>query len=348
MAMIFLYHTNRFFNTEDWHVKNGSPNDLSDWINEFMVVFIMPLFFVLSGISTQYSLRFRDGRTFISARMKRLVVPLVFGIFLLGPPQVYLERLSHGDTSLAFIPWFPQYFDGMYMPGEMGNFAWHGMHLWYLFFLFLFSLITLPVFLRWRGDDGRIRAALVYLVTWPSVIIVLPVAILYLAVTPWWSDVVLVDVAGWSMLTYLAFFTWGFLLASDERYQDAISRHAWVALVAAVATSPAWVEDMWVLKPLSSWCFMVAFLGLGQRYLRDVDNRYLKYGNEAVLPFYILHQPALLIVGYQVVQLDLPWPAKYVLIAIIAFGLIMGIYEMLVRRWNPTRFLFGLKVRPRG
>jgi hypothetical protein len=70
---------------------------------------------------------------------------------------------------------------------------------------------------------------------------------------------------------------------------------------------------------------------------------FLKYANEAVLPFYILHQTVLLIVGYFVIRWDIPDLAKWLLIVLISFAIIMGLYERLVRRNNTLRFLFGMK-----
>jgi hypothetical protein len=64
-----------------------------------------------------------------------------------------------------------------------------------------------------------------------------------------------------------------------------------------------------------------------------------------VLPFYILHQPVILILGYFVIPLPLTILAKYLIIASTAFGITLGMYELGVRRVNPIRLLFGLKPR---
>ncbi|UCF08194.1 MAG: acyltransferase, partial [Thermoplasmata archaeon] len=268
MAMIFIYHCNRFFNTEDWHVKNPMTYGTADSIEMFMVVFVMPLFFILSGISTRYSLQFRDARAFLAARTKRILIPLIFGIFVLSPPQIYLERLTHGDTNKSFIGWFPQYFDGLYLPGEPGNFAWMGVHLWYLLILFLFSLIMLRTFIKWLGKEGRFRKFLASIASKPGGILFVGVPFVYIGFIPVILDEAFI-VAGWTFSAYLFLFIWGYLLASNQRYQDAIRRHAWIALVIAIATSPVWFTPMWILKPLSCWAFMIAFLGLGQRYLEN-------------------------------------------------------------------------------
>ena len=74
---------------------------------------------------------------------------------------------------------------------------------------------------------------------------------------------------------------------------------------------------------------------------------FMTYANEAVLPFYILHQTVLLCVGFFVVRWDLPAIVKWLVIAPVSLALIMGIYELLVRRINALRFLFGMKVTRR-
>jgi hypothetical protein len=75
----------------------------------------------------------------------------------------------------------------------------------------------------------------------------------------------------------------------------------------------------------------------------NLSTPFLTYANEAVLPFYILHQTVLLCVGYFVVQWPIPSLLKWVVILALSFPTIMALYEFLVRRFNVMRFLFGMK-----
>ena len=103
MLCVFTFHCARFFNHEDWHVKN---NQLSDGMTLFVAVlaqWIMPLFFVLSGISSCYSMNARKSGGYIANRVRRLVVPFIFGtLVVLVPVQVWIERSSHGQFSGTF------------------------------------------------------------------------------------------------------------------------------------------------------------------------------------------------------------------------------------------------------
>jgi len=149
---IFLFHNARAYDYGDWHVKNALTSLGATQFVEFMNIWMMPLFFVLSGASVYYSLKSRSGGTFLKERFFRIMIPwLLTGIFVIAPAQVYLERLSHGEFNGNFLQFFPHYFDGLY--GFGGNFAWMGMHLWYLMLLAVFSVVLLPFFLP-RAKTG--------------------------------------------------------------------------------------------------------------------------------------------------------------------------------------------------
>ena len=86
----------------------------------------------------------------------------------------------------------------------------------------------------------------------------------------------------------------------------------------------------------------MAILGLGSWYLNR-NNKFLTHANEAVLPFYILHQTVIISIGFYIVQWDTRVGLKYLVISVTSFIAIMLIYELIVRRINPLRFLFGMR-----
>jgi glucan biosynthesis protein C len=172
----------------------------------------------------------------------------------------------------------------------------------------------------------------------------------------WWE-------AGWNLMVYLWLLLCGFLLASSERLLDRVQRLRWVSLALALVTlasaavvafsgeEPAYGTLPYVLalglRGLSAWCWVLAFVGLGRQYLTK-RTAFLDYANEAVLPFYILHQTVILSVGYFVVQWAIPGLLKWIIIFAISLTVIMALYDLLVRRFNVLRVLFGLKWRPKA
>ena len=98
---------------------------------------------------------------------------------------------------------------------------------------------------------------------------------------------------------------------------------------------------------VSSWCWILAFLGFGFKHFTQ-HRPILSYANEAVLPFYVLHQTVLLSVGYFVVPWQIPDSLKWAIIAASSFSIILLVYEFLIRRFNALRFLFGMKALPKS
>ena len=114
---------------------------------------MMPLLFAVSGARTFYAPRRRGGVEFLKDHTLRLLVPLLVGIFTHVAWQVYLDRVTHHRFTGSFWQFCPHYFDGWFEYG--GNFAWMGLHLWYLELLFVFSIVFLPLFLWLRRGAGR-------------------------------------------------------------------------------------------------------------------------------------------------------------------------------------------------
>jgi peptidoglycan/LPS O-acetylase OafA/YrhL len=363
MMVVFLFHNARFFDTEGWHVKSPRTTPAVNMIVAITVQWMMPLFFILSGIGAYHALARQGWRQYLVSRVKRLVVPLVFGIFVfIAPWQVYLERVSHGQYSGSFWSWYPHYFEGWF--GLGGNFAWMGVHLWYLEFLFLFSVLALPLFLILQSRPGdRLVAASSRAATIPGPIFLLAIPIVimeFVANSPALKGGLLSqrDFGGWSLLPYFAIFILGFLLAGREEMARAMEHHRFAGLAAALLTfvvayialkrndlSESSIVSA-ALRGFFCWAVLVALCGFASRHLR-FSNGFLRYANEAVLPFYILHQTVILTVGYYVLRPDTSLWIEYLIIATISFIVIMALYELFIRRFNLLRLLFGLKMLPR-
>ena len=351
---IFLFHNSRAYDYDDWHIKNAQTSLGATQFVEFMNIWMMPLFFVLSGASVYYSLKSRTGVSFLKERFFRIMIPwLLTGIFLMAPPQVYLERLSHGQFNGNFFQFFPHYFDGLY--GFGGNFAWMGLHLWYLMLLSVFSVILLPFFLS-RAKTGVSPAQSIAVKLgkpWVLPLLFVPVGVVALLssrIGLGFTE----EMGSWDILSYAMFFILGYVLFASTSLQEAVRKQGGWFLLAAVAFStihlilkfsirPAFYDDI-DIRLLATWGWIVGLLWLGGRLL-NFTNRFLAHVNEMVLPFYILHQTVIVIVAYFVVQTGLAIPLKYSITVLMAFAAIVFLYELVVSRVGALRFLFGMKKR---
>jgi len=97
------------------------------------------------------------------------------------------------------------------------------------------------------------------------------------------------------------------------------------------------------LFPIVAWGWVLALVGYGKKYL----NRKLKvldYLNQAVYPFYILHQTVIVVLVYYIVQVpNESILSKYLYTVAMTLFITVGIYHLLVRPYAVTRFLFGMK-----
>jgi glucan biosynthesis protein C len=356
---VFIYHSTRFFNLGDWHVKSPVLYGGVDIMQGFMESWMMPLIFIISGASIYFTMGKGGSGKYIKDKLLRLGVPLLVGIFTHASLQVYLEKTTHGQFSGSYFAFLPHYFDGIYLDiGSQGNFAIVGMHLWYLLVLLIYALTFYPLF-RWqKGRGQKVLDKFGDFLSLPGVIYLLAVP------TALFLDIVEnlpggdIYPGGWPLLAYIPFLLGGFVIISNQRLQARLQQIRWVSLAVGMAFSLIYLylrinlqyaliydELNGPLFCLMAWGWIPAFMGFARQNL-SYTTPFLKYANEAVLPFYILHQTVLLGVGHIVFQSQMPSFLSWVFIASTSFAIIMLLYEFLVRRVNVLRFLFGMKMLP--
>ncbi len=360
---VFLYHTARFFNLGDWHIKNAVRLPALELPLKIFEIWGMPLLFVISGAGIFASLSRRGAGSFVSSRVRRLFIPLLVGIFSHCAWQVYLERTSHGVFQGSFLDFLPQYFRGSYAFG--GNFAWIGLHLWYLEVLFVFSLIFLPLFVFLsRGRGGRFLQKAAGFLAFPGGAYALAIPVMLLLAltrpdTPWTARMF----GGWSLAAFVLFLGNGFILVSNERLYEGVRALRWPSLLLALGTTwilalefsrsgePVYATASYArtmaLFGFCAWSWVLAAIGLAGQYLRRAG-RFLGYAGEAALPFYILHQTVMLTIGFVVVRWPLPIFLKWAEIAAASLLVCLTLYEFLIRRSSVLRLLFGMNPRVRS
>ena len=349
MCAIFLFHNLGVYRFGDWHIKNNVATQTATSIVEVLDQWMMPLFFVLSSAAIYFSLRVRTPGRFVKERFLRIAVPwLGVGIWVFGPLQKYLERLSHGDFSGSLIDFMPHYLEGL--DGFGGNFAWTGVHLWYLMVLFVFIVVMLP-FLLPRGPEGKSllgRLSPACRHTPVLIVLFLPLTLASLLTDALGMGVTR-EMGSWDIFSYLLFFIYGYLLHSDPLVQPAVDRLRWPALISALvllgivgAMEPSGAWQWALARAACSWSCVLAILGFGHRLL-NFTNSFVRHANEAVLPFYILHQPVIVVVAFFVVQMDADVVPKYLLTTVSSLAVIVALYEYAVRPVGLLRFLLGMR-----
>lgn len=320
----------------------------------------MPFFFLISGTSSWFALRRRTAGQYAAERFARLFIPYLAGSILLSPLMLYFEWRHLAITG----EWQGSYLDFVLLHRVGFSPQWFGevgFHLWFLGFLFCFSLICLPLFLWLKGESGQLLISRVARIcTRPGGILlfILPLLVVRLGLQPFfprehdWAD----------FLYLMTFFSLGFVLYAHKGFKNAIRRDWLILLVVAILSTVAWAYlaitaesldvfippstirefALWTAVTINGWCWAAFILFIGMRYL-DFSNRWLQYSQGAALPFFVLHQPVIMAVAFYVVQWDAGITLKMLAVVAGSFVLTLAIYDLVIRRIVPLRVLFGMK-----
>lgn len=300
----------------------------------------------------------RSAWSFIGLRVTRLLVPLLVGIFIVVPPQIYMERITQGFTG-NYWEFYKTVFQFTPYPNG-GSFSWH--HLWFIAYLFVYDLLFAPFFM-WMisNKSNRVKQALdklsngkwVYLLALPSII--------------WYSMLskrfpetgALVN--DYCYFVYWLFFVLaGFICIQVPSLMESLQCNRRFAIsvgfVSLMLYYFVWLNDtrlpfipsgIWPffsagLRPVVAWSWMLGFVGYGKQYLNRPHSS-LNYLNQAVYPFYILHQTVIVILVFYFVKFDDTVIMKYICTVGVTLFVTMGIYHYFVKPYAIIRFLFGMK-----
>jgi glucan biosynthesis protein C len=366
IAGVFLFHTLRPFDANDWHVKNAETSDLISALMTYFWSFGLAVLFLLAGAGTRFALRKRTWRTFVRERTARLLVPFVAGTLLLSPIQGFLEASQKGTSAGSFVGYLGTWAAGTADAlgrGPSPTIFGIGYHLWFLGFLFAISVIALPLCAWLMGQRGRrVVDALARRTARPgaSLAFAVPIAVLMGVSAPLGSAEHDWFELGW----YFGYFVIGFLLLSDDRFLAAVRRDTWLALGVAVISAVAlavtdiegWAATlgargldwsypaMGLLFATEGWAWTIVVLGVGMRAAR-LQRPVGTHLGEAVLPVYVVHQPVILAVAFVVVEWPLGILPKWLVVAAASLAITLALVELGLRT-PAARILLGTRSRP--
>lgn len=383
---LILFHTARIFDFLPYYVKNEQTSIVLMALVGFASQWGMPLLFFLAGIASWHSLMSRTPGEYVKERLKRLVVPFLFGICVIVPPARYYSLMTNPDYTESFWQFYPKFFRVVLEPGfpqfigpdpSVGIFD--TAHLWFLYHLFAFSMIALPLFVYLRSNGGQqLASRLLDFCEHRGAILLLGILVVLIELF-----VNLGESVGWNRYAFLSFLIYGYLFGSQQGFERLAGRDVIIAIVAGIFSLAAFFlasilardagldpssgyateSVLWRLfKGSSSWFWVVAIWGLAYRYRQSrtdnkqpvvetsrgnkgIASKVSPYANEAVLPFYIIHEPVIVIVGYYIVKLETNVAVKYTVISITSLIVTLLLYELLVRRISVMRVLFGMRLK---
>lgn len=324
--------------------SEGFPSDVRSPLF-FVSQWYIPMAFLLSGWSRKGSMQRQTAGGAVRERFWRLGVPFLTGVLVLCPFVRYLELGSPGGSvSEAADPYRPGSFPAFVLDffTRPDVFTWYG--LWFLVYLFVFALVSWPLFSWLLGK----KVTPMKISTWW---VYLPVVFLALLQVPGHGPHQPYSPAGWAgSATLLAYFILGFLISRYSAYERAMHREAGRAGVLGIlmlgalmlfsAGLPPWASR--AVSAAAGWLVMAGILGLGRRFL-EKPSAALSYLRKASLPVFILYQAPLAVFGPEMLLSPVNKGVKLVILMTVTLGATMAFHHFLVRNNSLMRLLFGVK-----
>lgn len=337
-ALLILYHIGMYFVPWGWHVKIAEP---FDWVTIPMLAtngWRLALLFLVSGYaSAALFAKLGGSGAFARSRSARLLIPLIFAVVFIIPPQPWIDLAGqhgypHGFPHFWLYDYFGfQFIDGIALP------TWQ--HLWFVVYLWVYTMLAalviavVPGTVRAQVADAAARL----LRGWGLLAVPMLLWIAIYVAFPDHDETHALFDDGPSHLRYLVAFAVGWLLRVRPQLFAAVA-HCWkpAAVLAVIAFVPvAWVELTWpgdtrapgwaillyhLARQMQGWATIVALLGIADRWWnRDHSKRAMLA--EAVFPFYIIHQTIIVVVGWYLLRANVTaLPSFLILLAATVTG----------------------------
>lgn len=361
-GLLFVFHSWRPFDHFGWHVKNVEQSGFFDVLTIFIHGWRMDLIFLVSGVGTWFALHSKSS-SFFADRIKRLIVPFIFSVILIIPPQKYIEAVSfHGfqGNYLNFLAEWP----GIAFSFNFGKsillwFGHLGAHIYYLPYLFV---MTIPVVFLYKAFRNRMpvfdRIKNLVQHPWGVFLLVVPIWLTRYALKP-----VFPAYTDWAdFFAYMWLFVYGFLLIKEARFIEVLKDRKWlflnIGLVLSVisvfifiseqgkpagTSSPYGWEQLLItlVTALIEFSWVMFFTALAATKL-NFGHKYLQLANQAVLPVYILHQTVIVVIGYFIVGIPINLWVKFFMLAAVAIPFSVLLFQV-IRKCVVLRFVFGMK-----
>jgi glucan biosynthesis protein C len=153
---IFFGHVAYIFGiSAEASIRNADTSLAVSVYGGFVYQWAVPLLFLLAGASSWCSLQSRASRPFLGERVRRLLIPLVFGSVVLIPWIAYMSALNQGNFEGSYWQFVPIHFartwaslqapEHHHGPIALYYTSWH---LWFLGYLLLFAALSLALHRR--------------------------------------------------------------------------------------------------------------------------------------------------------------------------------------------------------
>jgi glucan biosynthesis protein C len=346
--LLILYHTGMYYVSWGWHVKSPYA---STALEPFMMLsspWRLGLLFMVSGVATAFLFEKMQLGAFLRRRSARLLVPLLFGMLVIVPPQSYLEvveQLAYQGSYLEFMHLYVTGYHGFCREDCLRLPTWN--HLWFVAYLWCYTLAyaalaSLPLARMSALMERHLTGWRVIVLPWMALAVA---RILLYSRFPTTHDVV----NDWyNHADYFLLFLIGALLARQAGFWRQLETQRFAALGLALACwavmvvyvalpenilpgpPEAWRYPHRLVYTLCQWSAIVAICGFGHRHLQ-LDSAKRRYLTQAVFPLYIVHQTLIVLFAHALKVVGMAPVTEGIVLVVLTFTAGFGIFEA-VRR----------------
>lgn len=361
--LLILFHSWQPFSNFHWLIKSDYSSIIADILTIFTHGWRLHLIFLVSGIGTWFAIRSHKN-LFFKDRFIRLIIPFVFASIFITPSQRFFEALQNNEKFNNYLDFLKNYpsiilennFDFSFL-------LWFkeiGIHLWYLPYLLIMTIMMFPLFVKIKNNDFSLnfinklieRPYGIFILAIPIFICRLLLKPIFPAYTDW-AD----------YFTYLWSFIYGFILINDNSYYINIlkknkKRLLYIGLFSSLtlifgSTNEYLVEaylkpkfDIYhlfitTLNALVAFSWTMYFVALFSQKM-NFKFKILREANASILPIYVLHQSIIVAIGYYVINLKIGGLFEFIIIVIVTVFSCIFIYKFL-KQSRVLKLLFGIK-----
>ena len=335
-----------------WPLADAGRSIAVDAVAWFLHLFRMPLFFVVAGFFAALLVARRGMAGLFRNRAARVLLPLVLFLPLVLVSMHWLTmqaiaNAAHPSPALVWMRgWIEQHGALPSLPG------W--AHLWFLFYLLLFTVLT------WVASSLGLRSLGQRIAALPPLALILlfpiPLTLALAGTTAPWPAPEFVLPSLWAMAFFGLYFALGYQLFQRHEILDRMRPWSMLLLVGAVLgyallfhstdgfalTRPKTLQhamhaalEAYAGLWMTLWCLLA-----GKRWL-DKRNATMRWLADASYWTYLVHLPLLLAIQYRLLDVLLHWMAKFAIAVLATFAVSFVSYRLVVRHTLMGRLLNG-------
>ncbi len=341
-GLLIPYHTGMIYNSSRFVIKSATTDRLFDLLSIALHPWRMLALFIIAGAATAFIGRKMDNNTLCRERSRKLLLPLFLGMLFVAIPQNYVHvHASLGIEASFTSVILSSLFIRPIVNGDQAIFLLDMHHLWFLLYLWFYTIILLAVLTKFEPVAEKARRHLRNGFRGPGALLY-PIAFLAgarILLFPLFGETRILSTDLYAHTIYMAAFGFGYLSAMETGIWDTMARYRRPALFLAAAALGTNIFEYYVLanvtvggvndivRSIYQWSALVAIFGYARTYVTG-PSRVVSYLNPGLLTGYVLHQAATVLFAYWLQTNDLLSIETFLLVNLATLAICIAGYEI--------------------